>query len=60
MRLRADTVLRQIPDAEFHQGLRQLEQAAAAEDPERPPAPLFGAACPWSCSLANTDRKGDP
>jgi ubiquinone/menaquinone biosynthesis C-methylase UbiE len=42
MRLRADTVLRQIPDAEFHQGLRQLEQAAAAEDPERPPAPLFG------------------
>jgi len=42
IRLRADTVLRHLPDAEFHQGLRRLEQAAAAEDPERPPAPLFG------------------
>ncbi|HEX8858767.1 MAG TPA: class I SAM-dependent methyltransferase [Actinomycetes bacterium] len=42
IRLRADTVLRQLPDAAFHQGLRQLELAAAAEDPKRPPAPLYG------------------
>jgi SAM-dependent methyltransferase len=42
LRLRADTVLRHLPDAEFREGLRRLELAAAAEDPERPPPPVFG------------------
>jgi SAM-dependent methyltransferase len=42
VRLRADTVLRHLPDAEFHAGLRRLEAAVAAEDPARPAGPIFG------------------
>ncbi len=41
-RLRADTVLRHLPDAEFRAGVRRLEAAAAAEDPARPAGPIFG------------------
>jgi SAM-dependent methyltransferase len=42
VRLRADTVLRHLPDVEFHAGLRRLEAAAAAEDPAHPAGPIFG------------------
>src|SRR6266545_4577279 len=42
VRLRADTVLRHLPDAEFRAGVRRLEAAAAAEDPARPAGPIFG------------------
>lgn len=41
-RLRADTVLRHLPDAEFQAGLRRLEAAIAAQDPARPAGPIFG------------------
>lgn len=39
VRLRADTVLRHLPDSEFQAGLRRLEAAAAAD---RRPGPVFG------------------
>jgi hypothetical protein len=42
VRLRADTVLRHLPDAEFQAGLRRLEAAAAAEDAASPAGPVFG------------------
>src|SRR6266508_975180 len=41
-RLRADTILRHLPDGEFHAGLRRLEAAVAAEDPAHPAGPVFG------------------
>jgi hypothetical protein len=40
--LRADTVLRELPDAELQAGLRRLEAAVAAEDPAHPTGPIFG------------------
>jgi SAM-dependent methyltransferase len=42
VRLRADTVLRELPDAEFQAGVRRLEAAVAAEDPAHPTGPIFG------------------
>jgi SAM-dependent methyltransferase len=42
VRLRADTVLRHLPDADFQAGVRRLQAAVAAEDPEHPAGPIFG------------------
>ncbi len=45
VRLRADTLLRLLPDDEFEEGLRRMEAEAAAEagrDDEDPPGPVFG------------------